>query len=41
VIVVHDGQVVREGRFETLRDDPICRSLLHDFVHESYKSNGD
>lgn len=41
VIVVHDGQVVREGRFETLRDDPICRSLLHDFVHESFKSNGD
>jgi ABC-type bacteriocin/lantibiotic exporter with double-glycine peptidase domain len=41
VIVVHDGQVVREGRFEALRDDPICRSLLHDFVHESYTSNGD
>lgn len=30
VLVVHDGQVVRDGAFETLRHDPVCQMLLHD-----------
>jgi ABC-type bacteriocin/lantibiotic exporter with double-glycine peptidase domain len=30
VLVVHDGRVVRDGPFASLRDDPVCRSLLHD-----------
>lgn len=37
VVVVHGGRVVREGPFNTLRHDPICRSLLH----ESLSLNGD
>lgn len=30
VLVVHDGRVVREGTFATLRRDPFCQMLLHD-----------
>ncbi len=30
VIVVHEGRVVKEGPFEELQHDPICRLLLHD-----------
>lgn len=37
VVVVHGGRVVREGPFKTLRDDPICRTLLH----ETLTLNGD
>ncbi len=29
VVVVHEGRVVREGTFGELRDDPVCRMLLH------------
>lgn len=41
VIVVHDGRVVREGTFNQLRSDPMCRSLMHEFVHEPLALNGD
>jgi ABC-type bacteriocin/lantibiotic exporter with double-glycine peptidase domain len=37
VVVVHGGQIVREGPFQTLRNDPICRTLLH----ETLTLNGD
>jgi ABC-type bacteriocin/lantibiotic exporter with double-glycine peptidase domain len=30
VIVMHGGKVVREGPFAVLRDDPICKLLLHE-----------
>ncbi|MBY0491269.1 MAG: ABC transporter ATP-binding protein/permease [Gemmatimonadaceae bacterium] len=30
VLVVHDGKVVRDGSFATLRTDPVCQMLLHD-----------
>jgi ABC-type bacteriocin/lantibiotic exporter with double-glycine peptidase domain len=30
VIVVHEGHVVRDGRFDELRDDPVCQVLLHE-----------
>ncbi len=41
VIVVHDGRVVREGAFSELRKDPICRSLLHEYVHDPLGTSGD
>ncbi|MCO4099828.1 MAG: ABC transporter ATP-binding protein [Gemmatimonas sp.] len=37
VVVVHGGRVVREGPFQSLRHDPICRTLLH----ETLTLNGD
>ncbi len=37
VVVVHGGRVVREGPFQELRNDPICRTLLH----ETLTLNGD
>jgi ABC-type bacteriocin/lantibiotic exporter with double-glycine peptidase domain len=30
VLVVDQGRIVREGPFRTLRDDPVCRNLLHE-----------
>ncbi|PHX64841.1 MAG: hypothetical protein CK550_07810, partial [Gemmatimonadetes bacterium] len=30
VIVLEKGRIVREGPFSELRDDPMCRSLLHE-----------
>ena len=30
VLVVDQGQIVREGPFSMLRDDPMCRNLLHE-----------
>jgi ABC-type bacteriocin/lantibiotic exporter with double-glycine peptidase domain len=30
VIVIHGGKVVREGPFSVLRDDPVCKLLLHE-----------
>ena len=30
VLVVDQGQIVREGPFSTLREDPMCRNLLHE-----------
>lgn len=30
VLVVHDGKIVRDGSFATLRNDPVCQMLLHD-----------
>jgi ABC-type bacteriocin/lantibiotic exporter with double-glycine peptidase domain len=30
VLVVHHGQVVREGAFADLRRDPVCQALLHE-----------
>jgi ABC-type bacteriocin/lantibiotic exporter with double-glycine peptidase domain len=30
VLVVHDGKIVRDGSFATLRSDPVCQMLLHD-----------
>lgn len=41
IIVVHHGQVVRDGSFEQLRHDPICRSLMHEFVLDSPTVSGD
>lgn len=41
VIVVHDGTIVREGPFAELRKDPICRSLLHEYVHDPLGTTGD
>jgi len=29
VVVLHEGRIVREGPFAALRDDPVCRLLLH------------
>ncbi|WP_353266170.1 ATP-binding cassette domain-containing protein, partial [Gemmatimonas sp.] len=37
VVVVHGGRIVREGPFQELRNDPICRTLLH----ETLTLNGD
>ena len=41
VVVVHEGRVVREGAFSELRKDPICRSLLHEYVHDPLGTSGD
>lgn len=41
VIVVHNGQVVRDGTFQQLRNDPICRSLMHEFLNDSPAASGD
>lgn len=30
VLVVDRGQIVREGAFDVLHDDPMCRNLLHE-----------
>ncbi len=30
VLVVDEGRIVREGPFSVLRDDPMCRNLLHE-----------
>jgi ABC-type transport system involved in cytochrome bd biosynthesis fused ATPase/permease subunit len=30
VLVVDQGRIVREGPFHALRDDPVCRNLLHE-----------
>jgi ABC-type bacteriocin/lantibiotic exporter with double-glycine peptidase domain len=40
VLVVHDGKVLRDGTFQQLRGDPLCRSLLHEYVNESSAANG-
>ena len=40
VIVVHEGQVVRDGTFESLRNDPLCRGLLHEFLNDSSTVSG-
>ncbi len=37
VVIVHGGKVVREGSFASLREDPMCRALLH----ETLTLNGD
>lgn len=41
VLVVHEGQVVRDGSFASLRNDPLCRSLLHDSLNDSPSATGD
>jgi ABC-type bacteriocin/lantibiotic exporter with double-glycine peptidase domain len=41
VIVVHEGRVLREGPFAQLRADPLCRSLLHEYLNEPLGLNGD
>jgi ABC-type multidrug transport system fused ATPase/permease subunit len=30
VLVLDHGRIVREGPFSVLRDDPMCRNLLHE-----------
>ena len=30
VVVVHEGRVLRDGPFASLRDDPVCQMLLHE-----------
>ena len=40
VIVVHEGQIVRDGTFESLRNDPLCRGLLHEFLSDSSTVSG-
>jgi ABC-type bacteriocin/lantibiotic exporter with double-glycine peptidase domain len=40
VLVVHDGKVLRDSTFQQLRGDPLCRSLLHEYVNESSAANG-
>ena len=30
VLMVDQGRVVREGPFEVLREDALCRNLLHE-----------
>lgn len=32
VLVIDQGRVIREGHFDTLRVDPVCRMLLHDAI---------
>jgi ABC-type bacteriocin/lantibiotic exporter with double-glycine peptidase domain len=32
VIILDQGQIVREGRFADLRNDPVCRNLLHEVL---------
>jgi len=41
VIVVHEGQVVRDGTFQSLRNDPMCRGLMHEFLNDSFAASGD
>ncbi|GAB1344599.1 peptidase domain-containing ABC transporter [Gemmatimonas sp.] len=41
VLVVHEGRVVRDGTFEQLRNDPVCRSLMHDYLNDSLAMSGD
>lgn len=41
VIVVHEGQVVRDGTFQQLRNDPVCRSLMHDYRNDPFAVSGD
>jgi ABC-type bacteriocin/lantibiotic exporter with double-glycine peptidase domain len=41
VVVVKEGQVVRDGSFQSLRDDPLCRSLMHEFLNDSLATSGD
>lgn len=41
VIVVHEGQVVRDGTFQQLRNDPVCRSLMHEYLSDPYANSGD
>lgn len=41
VLVVHDGRVVRDGTFAQLRNDPVCRSLMHDYLNETSAVSGD
>ncbi len=30
ILVVHEGKIVRDGTFASLRNDPVCQMLLHD-----------
>ncbi len=30
ILVIDNGRLVRDGSFEELRRDPLCRNLLHD-----------
>jgi ABC-type bacteriocin/lantibiotic exporter with double-glycine peptidase domain len=41
VLVVHEGRVVRDGTFEQLRNDPVCRSLMHDYLNDAFTVSGD
>lgn len=41
VLVVHEGQVVRDGTFQSLRNDPMCRGLMHEFLNDSFAASGD
>lgn len=41
VLVVHEGRVVRDGTFAQLRNDPVCRSLMHDYLNDSSAVSGD
>jgi ABC-type bacteriocin/lantibiotic exporter with double-glycine peptidase domain len=41
VVVVTEGQVVRKGSVQSLRDDALCRSLMHEFLPDSPVASGD
>jgi ABC-type bacteriocin/lantibiotic exporter with double-glycine peptidase domain len=41
VIVIHNGRIVRDGSFQQLRNDPICRSLMHEYLNDSLAASGD
>lgn len=41
IVVLHQGQVVRDGTFQQLRNDPVCRSLMHDFSNDPFAASGD
>ncbi len=32
VLVMDEGRLIKEGRFDLLRHDPLCRTLLHDAI---------
>ncbi len=32
VLVMDEGRLIKEGHFDALRNDPVCRTLLHDAV---------